>query len=51
MVRAAGRPEHPPHTHRGTPAMHTLRASAIALPFLGLAALVWALSMLIGPVR
>lgn len=31
--------------------MHTLRASAIALPFLGLAALVWALSMLIGTVR
>ncbi len=31
--------------------MHTLRASAIALPFIGLAAMVWALSMLIGPVR
>jgi hypothetical protein len=31
--------------------VHTLRASAIALPFIGLAAMVWALSMLIGPIR
>jgi hypothetical protein len=28
--------------------MHTLRASAIALPFVGLAVMVWVLSVLIG---
>jgi hypothetical protein len=31
--------------------MHTLRASAIALPFVALAAVVWALSVVIGQVR
>jgi hypothetical protein len=31
--------------------MPTLRASAIALPFVALAAMVWVLSMVIGPVR
>ena len=31
--------------------MHTLRASAIALPFVGLAVIVWLLSVLIGLVR
>ncbi len=31
--------------------MHTLRASAIALPFMGLAVMVWLLSVLIGPGR
>lgn len=31
--------------------MHTLRASAIALPFVGLAVMVWALSVLIGLAR
>lgn len=31
--------------------MHTLRASAVALPFVGLAALVWLLSVIIGLAR
>jgi hypothetical protein len=31
--------------------MHTLRASAIALPVVALAAVVWALSVVIGQVR
>ena len=31
--------------------MHTLRASAIALPFVGLAVMVWVLSVLIGLAR
>ena len=31
--------------------MQTLRASAVALPFVGLAALVYALSLLVGSVR
>lgn len=31
--------------------MHTLRASAIALPFVGLAVMVWALSVLVGLAR
>lgn len=31
--------------------MQTLRASAIVLPFVALAAIVWAISALIGPIR
>ena len=31
--------------------MQTLRASAVALPFVGFAALVYALSLLVGTVR
>jgi hypothetical protein len=52
MVRPVRRREDRSHTRtEALDPMHTLRASAIALPFVGLAAMVWAISMLIGPVR
>jgi len=46
MARVQGGSEH--RFHEGGEPMQTLRASAIALPFIGLAILVGILSLLIG---
>ena len=43
--------QHRSITHAEVGPMQTLRASAVALPFMGLAVLVYVLSMLVGTVR
>ena len=50
----AGLRRHDQHrsiTHAEVGPMQTLRASAVAVPFVGLAVLVYLLSMLVGTVR
>jgi hypothetical protein len=47
--RAHARP--PASVHKEVEPMHTIRASLVALPFVGLAALVAALSIIIGPAQ
>ena len=43
--------QHRVNTHAEVGPMQTLRASAVALPFVGLAVVVYLLSMLVGTVR
>ena len=51
MVPVPVRAQHRSITHAEVGPMQTLRASAVALPFVGFAAFVYALSLLVGTVR
>ena len=51
MVLLRTHAQHRSITHAEVGPMQTLRASAVALPFVGFAALVYALSLLVGSVR
>lgn len=51
MVRACTAAQHRSITYTEVGPMQTLRASAVALPFVGLAAFVYALSLLVRAAR